>query len=183
MKSQHRCISCLGTHEIKNVIQKLISKCQRKHCTLLHFNQTCKENLHVNLPSISVSKPSKGNSNNFIGLSTDYSPTQTNSTVLLATVTVKLKTTLYSYKRGHLRRNETIRSYCRTFYRNNNFDLAKFSLWSMYKLIQVISYVLRFVGNLKRPLQRNTDHLSSQELNNLLLKILKLIQQLFPLRN
>lgn len=163
IKSQHGWISCLGTHEIKNVNQKFsISKCQRKHRTVLHFDQTCKENLHVNLPSISVSKPSKGNSNNFIGLSTDYSPTHTNSTVLLATVMVKLKTTLYSYKRGHLRRNETSRSYCQTFYRNNYFKFAKLSLWSMYKLIQVFSYVLRCVGNLKRPLQRNTDHLSSQ---------------------
>lgn len=45
----------------------------------------------MNLPSISVSKPSKGNSNNFIGLSTDYSQTQTNSTVLLAMLWLNLK--------------------------------------------------------------------------------------------
>lgn len=92
VKSQHRCFSCLGSHEISSCKSKnSCFKCHKKHHTLLHLEQ------QVNVPSKEMtaapySSHAPNEQNKFAGVSTNFSQPQNETTILLATVLIKLVT-------------------------------------------------------------------------------------------
>lgn len=94
VKSQHRCFSCLGNHDIRNCRSKFsCNKCHRKHHSLLHFDQPGSETPQAAPPPPAVTQAPDTPTSKFVGLSTDntdYYPPQASSTVLLATTLVKL---------------------------------------------------------------------------------------------
>jgi len=96
VKSQHRCFSCLGNHETSNCKSKnSCFKCHKKHHTLLHLDRLIKNNADLSSNDVKTTAHNSQSNNEqsqFAAVSTNVAQTQTNTTVLLATVLVKLVT-------------------------------------------------------------------------------------------
>lgn len=92
VKSQHRCFSCLGNHVISNCKSKYSCvKCQKN---ITPYYMKIFENMEPSNSTAAFSTPCTLNTgeSTFAGGSADFSQPQHNSTILLATVLVRLVT-------------------------------------------------------------------------------------------